>query len=64
MTVYPVIAAPPSLVGAVNDMDADPLPALALRDVGASGTVAGTAVAKTVDDSESPTALVAITRNV
>jgi hypothetical protein len=33
-------------------------------DVGASGTVAGVAVTVAVEDSESPTPLVAITRKV
>jgi len=40
------------------------LPPEADTEVGASGALAGVAVAVAVEDSESPTPLVAITRNV
>ena len=64
VTVYPVIAAPPLSVGALHETEALPSPPEAERDVGDPGTVAGVAVVETVEDSESPTPLVAITRNV
>lgn len=48
----------------MKEIEAEPFPADAESEVGASGTVAGVAVANTVEDSESPTELVAITRNV
>jgi hypothetical protein len=40
VTVYPVIAEPPFSAGAEKDTDAEPLPAVALTLVGASGTLA------------------------
>lgn len=64
VTVYPVIAAPPSLIGAVNETVALESPATAVMDVGASGADAGVAVTETVEDSESPTPLVAMTLKV
>ena len=41
VTVYPVMAAPPFDAGAVNVIDADVLPAVAVPIVGAPGTVTG-----------------------
>jgi len=38
MTVYPVIAPPPTLEGAVKVTDAEALPPVAVPIVGASGT--------------------------
>ena len=64
VTVYPVIAAPPLFVGAIQETEAFPSPPEAERDVGDPGTVAGVAIVETVEDSESPMPLVAITRNV
>ena len=40
VTVYPVIALPPLLAGAVNATDADALPAVAVTPVGDPGAVA------------------------
>ena len=64
VTVYPVIGEPPLSVGAVHEISALLFPPDAEAEVGASGIVAGVAVAVTVEDSESPTELVAITRKV
>jgi hypothetical protein len=64
VTVYPVIGDPPSSTGGVQDICARALAPEAVADVGASGALAGVAVTVAVDDSESPTPLVAITRNV
>ena len=64
MTVYPVIAAPPLLAGGVKETRALPFPSVAETFDGESGTVAGVAETVTVDDSESPTPLVAMTRNL
>jgi hypothetical protein len=62
-----VIAAPPSLIGAVNEMDAEVDPVtVALPIVGADGTE-GVKVAADNEDSdaiEDPTEFVAITRNL
>ena len=52
------------LVGAVKVICALALPDVAEIDDGALGTVAGVAVTETVEESESPTAFVARTRNV
>jgi hypothetical protein len=41
VTVYKVMGAPPSLEGAVKVTVASPVPAVAVTDVGAAGTVAG-----------------------
>ena len=46
VTVKPVIALPPVLVGAVNDTVACPSPAVAVPMVGASGTVAPNVVVR------------------
>ena len=59
-----MIGAPPSSVGAVQETWAVRSPPEAEVEVGASGTVAGVAVVVTVEDSESPTELVAITLKV
>jgi len=64
VTVYPVIGDPPSSIGAFQETCALALPPEAVANVGASGALAGVAVTVAVDDSESPTPLVAITRNV
>jgi hypothetical protein len=64
VTVYPVIGDPPSLDGAVNETRAVPLPSTAEMLVGDPGTVAGVAVTLTVEESELPTPLVLMTRNV
>lgn len=64
VTVYPVIGAPPLLDGAVKKTVALALSAVAEIEVGAPGTVAGVALTDTVEDSESPTPLVAMTRKV
>ena len=58
------MAAPPLFVGATKEISAEPFPPDADMELGASGTVAGVAVANTVDESESPTELVANTRKV
>ena len=58
------MAAPPLLVGAVKETFALPSPFVAETLVGEPGTVAGVADTDTVEDSESPTPLVAMTRNL
>jgi hypothetical protein len=40
LTEYPVIAEPPLLAGALNEIVADPLPAIAVTFCGAPGTAA------------------------
>jgi hypothetical protein len=64
VTVYPVMAEPPLSVGGVKETRALPLPSTAETDVGDCGTVAGVAVTNAVEDSESPTPFVAMTRKV
>jgi hypothetical protein len=64
VTVYPVIAVPPLSVGGVKETRALALLSVAVTDVGDPGTVAGVAVTDAVEDSESPTPFVAITRKV
>lgn len=44
VTVYPVMAEPPSPAGPLHETVADPSPAVALTPVGAPGTVRGVAV--------------------
>jgi hypothetical protein len=64
VTVYDVIALPPSETGAVNDTVASVLPATADGEVGAPGTEAGVTA---LDESEAvpvPTLLVAVTVNL
>ena len=67
VTVYPVIALPPLLVGATKATLAVTFPAVAATLVGAPGTVAAGA-GVTADDAaeaaELPTAFVATTVNV
>jgi hypothetical protein len=64
VTVYEVIAAPPSLTGAVNVIVACKSPAVATTEVGASGTVTVATAFDGSDGSELPAALFAITVNV
>jgi hypothetical protein len=64
VTVYPVIAAPPLFVGAVNVIVACPFPAVALTPVGAFGTVAGTTELLVPEDVLVQTAFVAVTVKV
>jgi len=63
-TLYPVIAEPPSLTGAVQLTSASALPAVAITAVGAPGTVLGVTAALSNDAGEVPTTLVAVTVNV
>ena len=67
VTVYPVIAEPPSLTGAENITDAWAFPAVAVPIVGAPGTVEG-ATGVTEFEAELatlfPTAFVAVTVKV
>ena len=62
--VYPVIALPPLLAGAVNATEPDPFPRVAVPIVGAPGTVAGTKVFDAADAEPAPTAFVAFTEHV
>ena len=65
VTVYPVIADPPLLVGAVNVTVAAPEAELvAATDVGAPGTVAGTTLDEAVDAEEVNSPLFAVTAKV
>ena len=67
VTVYEVMALPPSLAGAVQETDAEALPAVAETAVGAPGTVAGATGVTLLDGAEAallPTAFVAMTVNV
>jgi hypothetical protein len=64
VTVYPVIADPPLLVGAVHDTTAEALPAAATAPVGAPGTVLGVTAALANDAGDVPAALAAVTVNV
>lgn len=59
-----MIADPPLLTGAVQETRALASPAIADTPLGEPGADAGVAETETVEDSESPTPLVAITRNV
>ena len=65
VTVYPVIAAPPVLEGAVHEMTERAF-AFDVADtaVGALGTVEGAAAADAVDATEVPLAFVAVAVNV
>lgn len=60
VTVYPVIADPPVLVGAVNAIDAVPSPGVAAPMVGAPGGPTGVAGA-VADAALVPSAFVAVT---
>ena len=64
VTVYPVIALPPSDTGAVHDTDACALPATAVTPVGEPGGPAGVIAADGVDDGPVLTAFLAVTMNV
>lgn len=64
VTVYPVIALPPVLVGAINATLAVVFPAVATTDVGAPGTVTGITAAEAAEGTELPTAFVAFTVKV
>ena len=64
VTVYPVIAEPPLLTGAVKLTVAWPLPATALTPVGAPGTLLGTTELDVPDAAPVPTAFVAVTVKV
>ena len=61
VTTYPVIGVPPLDAGAVKDTVAVSSPTVAIRDVGAPGTVAALTAIDAVDVSEMPIALVAVT---
>ncbi len=62
-TVYPVMAAPPLLVGAVHVRVACASPVTTLSSVGAEGVVAGVAALVGSDAVPAPTLLRAATRN-
>ena len=64
VTVYWVIAAPPSDVGAIHETPASALPPVADTPVGAPGKVAGITTLEDVDADPVPTLLVAVTVNV
>nr|WP_263864072.1 hypothetical protein [Paenibacillus lycopersici] len=67
VTVYSVIALPPSLAGAVKLTVAVPFPAIAVTPVGAPGTpigATGVTLADAADPTDSPTEFVAVTWNV
>ena len=64
VTVYPVIALPPLLTGAVNVTLAVALPPAAVTLVGAPGAPAGVTLFDGADDALEPLALVATTVNV
>ena len=67
VTVYEVMALPPSLAGAVQETVAEALPAVAVTAVGAPGTVAGATGVMLLEAKEGallPTALVATTVKV
>ena len=66
VTVYDVIAEPPLLAGATHDTVADVLPATAVTDVGAPGTVGALGVTgdEAADGAPVPTLFAAVTTNV
>jgi len=64
VTVYTVMADPPSLAGAVKETDAEAFPAVAETPVGAPGTVAGVTDALGLLAEPIPTVLVALTVKV
>ena len=64
VTVYPVIADPPLLTGAVQPTTASALPATAVTPVGAPGTVLGVTEVLADDATEDPATLAAVTVNV
>ena len=63
-TVYPVIADPPLLAGAVQETTAEALAAAATAPVGTPGTVLGVTAVLADDAGEVPAALAAVTVNV
>ena len=64
VTVYPVIAEPPLLTGAVHDTTAWAFPGVAVTAIGAPGTVLGVTAALGIEASELPATLAAVTVNV
>ena len=67
VTLYEVIGLPPFEAGAVQETEAEALPAVAVTAVGAPGTVAGAFGVTLLDGAEAallPTALLATTVNV
>jgi hypothetical protein len=64
VTVYTVIALPPSETGAAHDTVACASPATAVTAVGAPGTVAGVTGVEAPEASPVPTVLLAVTVNV
>lgn len=59
-----MIGSPPSLMGGVNEIDASPLPAMAVTAVGGLGTVEGTTLLLGDDGALFPPELVATTEKV
>jgi hypothetical protein len=60
-----VIALPPSLAGAMNAVDADPLPRIAVPIVGEPGATAnGTTAFEAAEAGPVPTPFVAVTEHV
>jgi hypothetical protein len=64
VTVYEVIAEPPSLTGGVNVIVASPFPRTAETEVGGPGTATGVTELLALEAELVPTALVAVTVNV
>jgi hypothetical protein len=64
VTVYPVIAEPPLLAGAVHDTTAWMFPGVAVTPVGAPGTALGMTAALATETEDVPAALFAVTVNV
>ena len=64
VTVYPVIVAPPLLVGAVHDTVAWAAPETPTTEVGAPGTASGVTEPEDADDELLPTSFEDLTVNV
>ena len=64
VTLYPVIADPPSDVGALHVSMTSVFPAVVATEVGAPGTVRGVTALEGEDTNELPAAFVAITVKV
>lgn len=64
VTVYPVMAEPPSSAGAVQLIDAEAFSAVAITLVGAPGTVVGITEFEALESGPVPTTLVAATVKV
>ena len=64
VTVYPVIAEPPVVVGANQETVTCPFPRTPVTVLGTPGTVAGVTATEAVEASELPTAFVATTVKV